>query len=108
MPVKCIRRAISKLCKKQNGAAIPETLIFLIGIIVITMIIIYCTSGSGNADTNPSTYKSGPGAFSPITELDANRDNNPERVYSTVRGAIADLEGSASDNKSLSMQYYHK
>jgi hypothetical protein len=108
MPVKCIRLAISKLCRKQEGAAIPDTAVFMIGIVIITLIVVYCTSGNGNAAANPSTYKSGPGTFSPITELDANRDNNTERVYSTVRGAIADLDNAFSENKSISMQYNPK
>ena len=104
MPVKSIRRAISGLCRKQNGATIPETAIFLIGVIVITMIVIYCTSGNGSASTNPSTFKPSPGTFSPITDLEANRDNNPERVYSTVKGAIADLN-SRTENTTPGGQY---
>jgi hypothetical protein len=108
MPVKCIRRAISKLCSEQNGSAIPDTAIILVGIVIITMIVVYCTSGIGNAGANPSTFKSGPGTFSPITELEANHNDNPERVYSVVKGAIADLDSRVSDNRSPSMPYDQK
>jgi hypothetical protein len=108
MPVKCIRHAISELCRKQNGAVIPDTAVFLIVIVVISAIVIFFTSGIGNAGANPATYKTGPGTLSPIGDLEANRDDNPERVYSVVKGAIADMDKVVSDNRSFSMPYEPK
>ena len=117
MPVKCIYKSVSELCKVQKGAVSPATILFLIGVIAVGLVAVYvvfsstlfsASAASGSTDANQATFKTGPGAFAPITDLEKKRDLNPERVYSTVKGAIADLNSTSVDNMSLNDQYNRK
>jgi hypothetical protein len=117
MPDKCIYKSVSELCSGQKGAASPATILFLIGIIVVGMVVVYAVFGttlfSANAasmstDANQAAYKPGPGAFTPIADIANSQTQNHERAFSTVKGAIADLNNTSTDNMSLNEQYNRK
>ncbi len=110
MPFKRLHKSISQLCSGQKGATTPLTLLFPLGILTIGLIVIHAVFGSAwfssdqdsaNASSNPATYQAGPGTFSPITDLEKTNVQSHGRVYSTVKGAIADLNNSNTDNMSL-------
>jgi hypothetical protein len=111
-----MHKFVSELCRGQKGEA-PLAILFPLGILTIGLIVIYTVFGStlysanqdnANASSNPATYQAGPGAFSPITDLEKNNGQNHERAYSTVKGAIADLNSTSTDNMSLNEQYKRK
>jgi hypothetical protein len=63
---------------------------------------------SANASNNMSAFKPGPGAFTPIADIANSQTQNHERAFSTVKGAIADLNNTSTDNMSLNEQYNRK
>ncbi|MBN1374585.1 MAG: hypothetical protein JXA01_00360 [Dehalococcoidia bacterium] len=106
MSFKHIKNATSMFFKDQQGMTFTEIALVLIGITIASIAVSFITLGtslftvdasSGNINST-SSYKISSGAFSPITELEKQHLNNPERIDSTVKGAIADLE-SFTDNK---------
>ena len=116
MPFKCLNKFVSELCSGQKGEA-PLTILFPLGILAIGLIVIYTVFGStlysanqdgANASSNPAAYQAGPGVFSPVTDLEKFNEQTHKRAYSTVKGAIADLNSSNTDNMSLNEQYNRK
>jgi len=94
---------------RQKGQAFPETVIVLISVVVVSLVVSFAVFGPSlfSADRgpeiltqNPDAYKSSPEAFSPITDLEKNGPEHPERAFSTVKGAISDLESSSAGNTS--------
>jgi hypothetical protein len=106
-PVKRIRRSIPEQFSNQSGAAFTETMMILIGITMASIVVSFIFLGtswfsadasSTNINNSPAAFKPATGAFTPMADLEANHDRNPQRVYSTVRGAIADLDNAGSEN----------
>ena len=108
VPFKCLHKFVSELCCGQKGEA-PLAILFPLGILTIGLIVIYAVFGSAlycanqdnaTASNNPANYQAGPGVFSPITDLEKNPEQNRTRVFSTVKGAISDLNSTGTDNTS--------
>ncbi|MCX6006625.1 MAG: hypothetical protein NTZ34_05095 [Chloroflexi bacterium] len=105
MPFKCVYNFVSELCNGQKGEA-PLAILFPLGILAIGFIVLYAVFGStlysanqdsATAGNNPAIYQAGPGAFSPVTNLEKFTEQNHERAYSTLKGAIADLNSTNTD-----------
>lgn len=116
MPVNYLKTSISRLYKDQDGIAFKDIAMLLASLTIVSIIVTYVFLGgsifASSQDvtelSNPSNYITSPDVFSPITELEKKHHANPERVYSMVRGAIADLENSQSDNVCIYSQLNQK
>lgn len=98
--------------KDQQGMTFTEIALVLIGITIASIAVSFITLGtslfSANANSgnlnSANSYKISSGAFAPITELEKQYLNNPERIDSTVKAAITDLENTTSENITASGQ----
>jgi hypothetical protein len=112
VPFKCLHKFVSELCCGQKGEA-PLAILFPLGILTIGLVVLYTVFGStlysanqdnANASSNPANYQTGPGVFSPITDLEKDPKQNSESVFSNVKSAISDLSSTDTDNTSLNKQ----
>ena len=98
IPGKYIRTALKRLLKDQSGTAFKEIVLILGGIAVVSIVVTVVFNGGslfspGKAPaSNPSAYAPGPGAFTPVSQIENDPTKYSERVYSTVKGAITDME----------------
>jgi hypothetical protein len=100
----------------QSGKAFTETVLVLISITVVSLVVSFVFLGStwfspAASATNlgtPGNFQASPGAFTPIKDLESGSVKNPDRVYSTVKSAIADFNNGDTDNTSLHQQYNPK